>query len=37
MPGAAAEVNLHLRKLKRPRVTGAELRKLLMTRDGYRE
>ena len=32
-----AEINLWLRKLKWPRVTEAQLRKVLMARDGYRE
>jgi hypothetical protein len=30
-------INLWLRKLKWPRVTEAQLRKVLMGRDGYRE
>lgn len=33
----AAKVNLWLRKLKWPRATEAQLRKVLMGRDGYRE
>jgi len=32
-----AEINSWLQKLKRPRVTEAQLRKVLMARDGYRE